>query len=183
MAHLVRRSVEIKAEVVSEDERESGRRAILNAGHTVAHALESASDYRLSHGEAVALGLVAECALAERMGVAEPGLSARVRALLERLGLPVRFPESLDYSTVLRRMSVDKKNRNTQIHCALVSGAGTHAFRRRLDHSDSLETTMETALKTLGPPSEISGIKRLEGALGATSCSTLFTSYQPNHEP
>ena len=123
LAHLVRRSVELKAEVVSEDERESGRRAILNAGHTVAHALESASDYRLSHGEAVGLGLVAECALAERMGVAEPGLSARVRALLERLGLPVRLP-SLDYSTVMRRMSVDKKNRNAQIHCALVSDLG-----------------------------------------------------------
>ncbi len=123
LAHLVRRSVEIKAEVVSEDERESGRRAILNAGHTVAHALESASDYRLSHGEAVGLGLVAECALAELMGVAEPGLSARVRALLERLGLPVRLP-SLDYSTVMRRMSVDKKNRNAQIHCALVSDLG-----------------------------------------------------------
>lgn len=124
LAYLVRRSVEIKAEVVSEDERESGRRAILNAGHTVAHALESAFDYRLSHGEAVALGLVAECALAERMGVAESGLSARVRALLERLGLPVRLPESLDYVAVLRRMSVDKKNRNTDIHCALASGVG-----------------------------------------------------------
>ena len=124
LAHLVRRSVEIKAEVVSEDERESGRRAILNAGHTVAHALESASDYRLSHGEAVALGLVAECALAERMGVAESGLSDRVRALLQRLGLPVRVPESLDYAAVLRRMSVDKKNRHTEIHCALASSLG-----------------------------------------------------------
>ncbi|MFL5491607.1 MAG: 3-dehydroquinate synthase [Gemmatimonadales bacterium] len=124
LAHLVRRSVEIKAEVVSHDERESGRRAILNAGHTVAHALESASDYRLSHGEAVALGLVAEAALAERIGVAESGLAVRVRALLERLGLPVRLPESLDYPTVLRRMSVDKKNRNTEVHCALASGLG-----------------------------------------------------------
>jgi 3-dehydroquinate synthase len=124
LAHLVRRSVEIKAEVVSEDERESGRRAILNAGHTVAHALESASAYRLSHGEAVAIGLVAECALAERMGVAESGLSARVRTLLERLGLPARVPDSLDYSTILQQMLVDKKNRNTQIHCALASGLG-----------------------------------------------------------
>ncbi len=124
LAHLVRRSVEIKAGVVSEDERESGRRAILNAGHTVAHALESASDYRLSHGEAVALGLVAECAVAERMGVAQSGLSDRVRALLQRLGLPVRAPESLDYPAVLRRMFVDKKNRHTEIHCALASSLG-----------------------------------------------------------
>jgi len=124
LAHLVRRSVEIKAEVVSEDERESGRRAILNAGHTVAHALEAASKYQLRHGEAVALGLTAECVLAERMGVAEPGLSARVRSLLDRLGLPVQLPESVDYSVVARRMSVDKKNRKAEIHCALVSGLG-----------------------------------------------------------
>ena len=124
LAHLVRRSVEIKAEVVSEDEHESGRRAILNAGHTVAHALESASDYRLSHGEAVALGLVAECAVAERMGVAHSGLSDRVRGLLQRLGLPVRAPEPLDYPAVLRRMFVDKKNRHTEIHCALASRLG-----------------------------------------------------------
>ncbi|HEY9015708.1 MAG TPA: 3-dehydroquinate synthase, partial [Gemmatimonadales bacterium] len=61
VARLVRRSVEIKAEVVGEDEYESGRRAILNAGHTVGHALEQASGYRLAHGEAVALGLIVEC--------------------------------------------------------------------------------------------------------------------------
>ncbi len=73
LTRLVRRSVEIKAEVVSGDEREAGRRAILNAGHTVAHALEQATGYGLPHGEAVALGLVAECALAEALGVAPPG--------------------------------------------------------------------------------------------------------------
>ena len=66
LEQLVRRSVEIKADVVSEDEREGGRRAILNAGHTVAHALERASGYRVPHGEAVGLGLVAEAALADR---------------------------------------------------------------------------------------------------------------------
>jgi 3-dehydroquinate synthetase len=133
LGYLVRRSVEIKAEVVSEDERESGRRAILNAGHTVAHALEAASQYQLPHGEAVALGLLAECALAERMGVAEPGLAARVQSLFERLGLPVRLPESVDYSTAVRRMSVDKKNRKEQIHIR----AGAHAWPGWLDHSNS----------------------------------------------
>ena len=73
LTQLVRRSVEIKAEVVSGDEREAGRRAILNAGHTVAHALEQATGYDIPHGEAVALGLVAECALAEGLGVAPAG--------------------------------------------------------------------------------------------------------------
>ena len=76
---------------MSGDEREAGRRAILNAGHTVAHALEHATAYGIAHGEAVALGLVAECALAEGLGVAPAGLRKRVAALLERLGLPVRL--------------------------------------------------------------------------------------------
>lgn len=124
LIHLVRRSVEIKADVVGEDERESGRRAILNAGHTVAHALEAASGYQLSHGEAVALGLIAESVLAERLHVAAPGVSARLTAVLGRLELPVRLPRGLDHSTVLARMSSDKKNRGGEIHCALIQTVG-----------------------------------------------------------
>ena len=124
LTHLIRRSVEIKAEVVSGDERESGRRAILNAGHTVAHALEQVSGYELPHGEAVALGLVVECELAEQLGVASGGLRKRVTTLLSRLGLPVRIPPRLEESTVFGSMASDKKNRSGQIHFALVSGVG-----------------------------------------------------------
>jgi 3-dehydroquinate synthase len=119
LTRLVRRSVEIKAEVVSADERESGRRAILNAGHTVAHALEHATGYALPHGEAVALGLVAECALAERLGVAPAGLGRRVAGLLSRIGLPIRFQASVSRARVLGAMGADKKNRNSQLRFAL----------------------------------------------------------------
>jgi 3-dehydroquinate synthase len=121
---LVHRSVEIKAEVVSADERESGRRAILNAGHTVAHALEQLSGYRLPHGEAVALGLIAESDIAERMGVAQIGVRARVAALLERLGLPVGYAHPLNVEAALAQMGNDKKNRGGLIHCALPAGIG-----------------------------------------------------------
>ena len=87
LTHLVHRSVEIKAAVVSEDEREGGQRAILNAGHTIAHGLEQESRYRLPHGEAVALGLIAECRIAERMGLAPTGLGgAGARACCGRWG-------------------------------------------------------------------------------------------------
>ncbi len=119
LTQLIRRSVEIKADVVSADERESGRRAILNAGHTVAHALEQASDYSLPHGEAVALGLVVECELAERLGLASPGLRSRVAALLRRLGLPERLPPGLEPTALVVRMATDKKNRDGKIHFAL----------------------------------------------------------------
>jgi 3-dehydroquinate synthase len=124
VTHLIRRSVEIKAEVVSADERESGRRAILNAGHTVAHALEQVSNYEVPHGEAVALGLVAECELAERLGIAPSGLRGRVGGLLARLGLPQRLPGRLDPDAVLGGMAGDKKNRAAQIQFALAAALG-----------------------------------------------------------
>jgi 3-dehydroquinate synthase len=125
LEHLVRRSVEIKAEVVGEDEREGGRRAILNAGHTVAHALERATDFRVPHGEAVGLGLVAEAALATGLGLATPEPGARVAALLERLGLPTRVREPVGEERILAAMASDKKNRAGGIRFALPRGVGT----------------------------------------------------------
>lgn len=124
LTRLIRRSVEIKAEVVASDERESGRRAILNAGHTVAHALEQASGYEVPHGEAVALGLVVECELAEQLGIAPAGLRRRVAGLLTRLGLPERLPLGLEGSALLHSMGSDKKNRGGHIHFALAQGLG-----------------------------------------------------------
>jgi 3-dehydroquinate synthase len=124
LTRLVRRSVEIKADVVSGDEREAGRRAILNAGHTVAHALERATAYGIPHGEAVALGLAAECALAEALGVAPSGVAASVTALLGRLQLPVHLPEAVDPDRIIEAMASDKKNRAARIRFALPSRLG-----------------------------------------------------------
>ncbi len=124
LAWLIRRSVEIKGEVVAGDERESGRRAILNAGHTVAHALEKASDYKLPHGEAVAAGLIVECDLAERVGLAQPGLRKRVAALLAGLGVLERLPPSPGAPLLIDCMASDKKNRDGHIHFALPGRMG-----------------------------------------------------------
>jgi 3-dehydroquinate synthase len=121
LQQLVRRSVEIKADVVSDDEREGGRRAILNAGH----ALEQATDFRLPHGEAVGLGLLAEAALATGLGLATPEAGARVAGLLERLGLPTRIPEPVGEERILAAMASDKKNRAGGIRFALPRGVGT----------------------------------------------------------
>jgi 3-dehydroquinate synthase len=146
VALLVRRSVEIKAEVVSEDEREAGRRAILNAGHTVAHALERASDYELPHGHAVAIGLLVESAIAERLGIAPPELRPRVHRLLTSLGLPSRVAGSLNRDTILASMTSDKKNRRSEIHFALPSGVGS------MHSTDGWTTavTIETISDALG---------------------------------
>ena len=119
LATLVRRSVEIKADVVSNDEREGGRRAILNAGHTIAHALEQVSNYGLPHGEAVAWGLVLECELAEQLGLARSGLHRRVKELLARLGLPDQIQPQIDPTALIQSMRKDKKNRRGEIHFSL----------------------------------------------------------------
>ena len=124
LTRLIRRSVEIKAEVVSDDEREAGRRAILNAGHTVAHALEQVSNYGLPHGEAVALGLVVECELAEQLGMRRPASGRGSAALLSRLGLPEQLPPGLDPAALIEQHAADKKNRGGQIHFAFPPALG-----------------------------------------------------------
>lgn len=124
LAGLVRRSVEIKASVVMDDEDEHGRRAVLNAGHTVAHALERASGFSIAHGAAVALGLVAEAALAERLGIAQAGLANAVRATLEQFGIVTRLEGPLNAQAVIRAMSGDKKNRGGEVRFALVAAIG-----------------------------------------------------------
>src|SRR5256885_7401725 len=92
LERVVRRSVEIKAEVVAADEREAGRRAILNFGHTVGHAIEATAKFAVLHGEAVAIGMACEARLAAALGVAAPRTAARVCAPLERYGLPLPRP-------------------------------------------------------------------------------------------
>lgn len=124
LTHLVHRSVQIKATVVSEDEREGGKRAILNAGHTVGHGLEHQSEYRLPHGEAVALGLIAECRIAARMGLAPTGLAERVTALVRVLGLPTRSGPDIHIARALEGMLHDKKNRDGEVRLALPTALG-----------------------------------------------------------
>ncbi|MBA2292109.1 MAG: 3-dehydroquinate synthase [Gemmatimonadales bacterium] len=127
VAQLVSRSVELKAGVVSGDEHESGVRAILNAGHTVAHSLEMATDYAVPHGEAVAIGLVAETKLAEAMGICEAGTADRIAILLKALHLPVTIPASVHLDVMRRAMTADKKNRAGQVHAALLERFGASA--------------------------------------------------------
>ena len=106
---LVRRSMAVKIRIIQADPYEKGQRAALNLGHTIGHALERVSDYSLRHGEAVAIGMVAETRLAEKIGLAQAGLAAQIARTLETYGLPVAIPPALDRSQVLQAMSLDKK--------------------------------------------------------------------------
>jgi 3-dehydroquinate synthase len=112
LRRIVAVSCALKAEVVNRDEREeSGLRAVLNFGHTVAHAIEAVSGYggNFLHGEAVAVGMVAESRLAERLGWVGPEVTERITALLGKFGLPVSAP-GLDQNALVEAMSRDKKN-------------------------------------------------------------------------
>lgn len=119
---LVRRSVAIKAAVVADDEQESGRRAVLNAGHTVAHAIEQVTNYATPHGEAVAMGLVAECRLGEQLGATERGTADRVAELLMHLGLPISPIPPI--SPLLEAMRFDKKSVGGELRFAFPARVG-----------------------------------------------------------
>ena len=125
--HLVRRSVEIKAGVVAADERDRGRRAILNLGHTVAHALEAITGYELLHGEAVAIGLDIEAAIGEAVGVTAAESAAALRHALSTLTLRRALPGSVDADRLLDIMHHDKKARETTVRFALLRSLGEAA--------------------------------------------------------
>ena len=118
------RSVEIKADVVSGDEFEGGRRQILNFGHTVGHALELESGYTLTHGHAVGAGLVAEARIGEALGVTAAGTSDRIRALVSAFGLPARHPSLARPRRLAALMVRDKKTRSGVVHIVRLEGLG-----------------------------------------------------------
>jgi 3-dehydroquinate synthase len=127
----VTRSVEIKAGIVRADEREEGVRKTLNFGHTLGHAIEQASGYALLHGEAVAIGMVLEARLAERIGVAERGIAARIERVLAEAELPVALPSSLDAAEVLAATRSDKKARRGAVAYSLPARIGAMAGAER----------------------------------------------------
>ncbi len=123
---VVADNVRIKADVVSKDERETGLREVLNYGHTIGHAMETVSEFRLKHGQAVALGMVAAARLSSRMGILPPADVARLEDLVAAAGLPVHFPD-IDRRAVLEAMKRDKKVRLEKIRFVLLRSLG-HAF-------------------------------------------------------
>ena len=125
--HLVQRSVEIKVDVVARDEREASLRKILNFGHTIGHAVEHVSGYGVPHGDAVAIGMVAEARLAERLGVATTGLADTIATVCGAAGLPVRLPAGIDPAEVVTSTRTDKKYRAGQVEYALPETLGRMA--------------------------------------------------------
>jgi 3-dehydroquinate synthase len=121
---VLARAIEIKAEVVAQDEREHGVRRLLNFGHTLAHAIEALMRYRgLLHGEAVAIGMRYAAERSEALGTAPAGTAERLGALCRRLGLP-DTPPAFERSAYLEALRVDKKKQDSRIHFVVLEGVG-----------------------------------------------------------
>ena len=133
---IIARCCAIKADVVAKDETEQGLRALLNYGHTFGHALELLSDFRLSHGEAVAVGMESAGHLALHLGLWKPEELERQRKLITALGLPLHPGFSADPDAVLSIMARDKKNRNGKWNLVLPSAIGTAQVVHGVDPDD-----------------------------------------------
>ncbi|WP_301893515.1 3-dehydroquinate synthase [Mitsuokella multacida] len=122
--HMIARSCEIKAAVVSEDEKESGLRRILNFGHTMAHAIEKETGYiRYNHGEAVAIGMIGAADISARLGMIQEADVARVEALVARMQLPTQA-EGCTVDAMYRDIFHDKKTINGKVNWVLMQGIG-----------------------------------------------------------
>jgi 3-dehydroquinate synthase len=133
LAHAVRRSCEIKAAVVGQDERETGLRAILNFGHTFGHAIEAGMGYgRWLHGEAVGCGMVLAAHLSQRLGGVDAAFVQRLSALVERAGLPVAAP-ALGAERYLELMRIDKKSEAGEIRFVVIDKPGSAVMRSAPD--------------------------------------------------
>jgi 3-dehydroquinate synthase len=145
MQEILVRSAQAKAHVVSKDEKESGLREILNYGHTIGHAVESLTGYRVvNHGEAVAIGMVAAGRIAVEMGLWDPAQCDRQHELIEKTGLPTRLPKGLDMDAIVDTLQTDKKVKAGKVRFVLPRQIGTVIV------TDQVETdTIRSALKQM----------------------------------
>ncbi|HXS27137.1 MAG TPA: 3-dehydroquinate synthase [Steroidobacteraceae bacterium] len=142
LAQAIRRSCEIKAEIVGRDEREQGERALLNLGHTFGHAIEAATGYSgWLHGEAVGAGLAMAAAMSRARGTLQAEQVERVRVLLERTGLPTAARE-VRAASALEHMRIDKKVKAGRIRLVLLRGIGDAYVTGDYPDAD-LRTTLE----------------------------------------
>ncbi|MCL0091247.1 3-dehydroquinate synthase, partial [Dehalococcoidales bacterium] len=124
LEEIVFHSVKIKAKVVEKDERDLGLRSILNYGHTIGHAIESASDFKVEHGKAVAIGMLAEARISNKMGILDKNELVRLKSVIEKAGLPTKMP-SLKLEKIIQAMKHDKKVWQGKIRFVLLKSIGS----------------------------------------------------------
>jgi len=146
ITQAIARSAAIKAQVVSQDEKErEGKRTILNYGHTIAHGLEAATQYkRFLHGEAVAIGMVGAAKLSQRLGLLPVAAVERQQALLQKFGLPTGF-SGMDLTEITKAMELDKKTKEKAIRWVLLQDIGKVVIRSDVPQREVLAVLQELA--------------------------------------
>lgn len=124
LATIVGRSCRIKKEIVEMDEHDRGLRRILNFGHTIGHAVESASDYTISHGNGVSIGMIGAARISEKLNYLATNDRERIETLISTLGLLDHIPEAVEPSAILSRMKMDKKKKGDAINFVLLKKLG-----------------------------------------------------------
>ncbi len=142
MTEVLPRAMGVKVRVIEEDPYERKRRAVLNFGHTVAHAIETLSDYQILHGFAVAMGMVAEAHLASRIGLCSWEVRERLEETLRGLGLPIRLPKQFAPQAIVKAMQTDKKKQLGELRFALPERIGTVQVGVRLAGEEELIETL-----------------------------------------
>lgn len=143
--YIANKNCQIKYNVVMQDERESGLREILNLGHTVGRAIETVSGYRLLHGEALSIGMVAQVRLGEKLGFISKENSDRVISLYNRAKLPTEIPEYIDKNELVRKLYTDKKVRNGKLRFVFqkeigdVMSFGENSFAKEIAEDEIAE--------------------------------------------
>jgi len=127
LSEIIKRCCTIKARVVEEDEKESNLRKILNYGHTIGHAIEKLSDFKLSHGNAISIGMVLEGRIAAELGIWDKSNIEKLEQLFSRAGLPTEIPFNTQPEQLVETMKIDKKSRKGNIEMALPSIIGEMA--------------------------------------------------------
>lgn len=151
LLEAVERCCAMKARIVAQDEREAGPRALLNLGHTFAHAIETHTGYGTwLHGEAVAVGLCMAAELSHRLGWLPSGDARRCRALVERTGLPTRPPLDLPPARFLELMGMDKKVQAGKLRLVLLKGIGNAVVTGDFDHACLMQTLESFATPSPG---------------------------------
>ncbi len=147
LTELILRNVQIKCAIVQRDPFEqTGERMFLNFGHTIGHAVESCCDYRLRHGECVALGMLTACRMSNAMGLLGQDTTDRTEQLLLRFNLPTKLHEPIPTSRIIEVMQSDKKAKGASLRFVLLEGVGKPVIR-----TDVPDTIIHTAIDSLSP--------------------------------
>ena len=145
--HLILESVKTKLEIVSQDEKEAGIRALLNFGHSFGHALETESNYsRFLHGEAVSIGMITAARLSEIRGFCQAGTATRLATLLSILGLPVKQPADIKINDLTKALALDKKALASGLRLVLLKAIGSAVVDNQCSEDDILAALKQTVV-------------------------------------